>query len=79
MVDSGTAIAKTRSQIAFIGREVAALEADFACAIEDNTKLRAENKKIRTDYENLQSEHAKLKQPNPAKAVERDWKGLDTI
>jgi len=30
MVDSGTSVAKIRSQIAFIGREVAALQADYA-------------------------------------------------
>jgi hypothetical protein len=45
MVDSGTAIPKIRNQIAFIGREVAALQADYASLAEAHTKLQDEHPK----------------------------------
>jgi len=41
MVDGGAEVSKIRSQIAFIGREIAALQADFASLAEANTKLQA--------------------------------------
>lgn len=39
MVDIGTSVPQMRSQISFIGREVAALEADYARLAEVHTKL----------------------------------------
>jgi hypothetical protein len=39
MVTQGTSVPELRSQIAFIGREVAALEADYARLAEAHTKL----------------------------------------
>jgi Zn-dependent oligopeptidase len=55
-VQDGADMPKTRSQIAFIGREIAALEADYARAIEDNTKLREENTKIKEAYSKQNNE-----------------------
>jgi hypothetical protein len=47
MVDSGTSVAKIRSQIAFIGREVAALQADYANLADNHVKLQDENSRLK--------------------------------
>jgi hypothetical protein len=39
MVEQGTSVSKLRSQIAFIGREVAALEADYSSLGQAHAKL----------------------------------------
>lgn len=39
MVTQGTSVPELRSQIAFIAREVAALEAEYVGALDDNAKL----------------------------------------
>lgn len=40
MVANGTSVPELRSQVAFIGREVAALEARYVSAVDHNTQLR---------------------------------------
>lgn len=63
MVENGADKPKIRSQIAFVGREVAALEADYARAIDDNAKLReAQTQLEKTHAEamaTLSKKHAK--------------------
>ncbi|MGA2175261.1 MAG: hypothetical protein ABSH38_09795 [Verrucomicrobiota bacterium] len=54
MVDGGAEKPKVRSQIAFIGREVAALEADYARLAEAHSKLQA-------THSELEAQHTALK------------------
>ena len=55
MVDNGNAPKhEVRSQIAFIGKQVAALEADYACLAE-------EHKKLQKAHSILNAQHTELK------------------
>ena len=63
MVDAGnTPKHELRSQIAFIGREVAALEANHHAAIEAAANEKSD---IAAKYKKLQSEHEKPNPPRP--------------
>jgi cell division protein FtsB len=76
MVENGADKPKIRSQIAFIGREVAALQADYASLAEAHTQSNADAAKIISDLKTqnqtvvaenqaLVAENTKLKNPTP--------------
>ena len=50
MVDSDASKPAVRSQIAFVGREVAALQADYASLAEAHQKLDAAHRKLQVQH-----------------------------
>jgi predicted nucleic acid-binding Zn-ribbon protein len=70
MVDAGnTPKHELRSQVAFIQREVAALQEDYLRLAEAHTQLQNASAKQKVDadakYDELHAEHEKLKLPPP--------------
>jgi predicted nuclease with TOPRIM domain len=65
MVDGRADIDKIRSQIAFIAREAAALEADY-------TRLAQDHAQVNEAHAKLEKEHSDLKDTQARKAAQ-DW------
>ena len=59
MVTQGTSVPELRSQIAFIAREVAALEAQLVRANDDNTKLTEGNAEVEKQLSDIKARNRK--------------------
>ena len=72
MVDNGADKPKVRSQVAFIGREVAALETDYARLAADHAKLQEAHTKLQNS-QSYESQDLPMSGGQPRMIGRMEW------